>query len=99
LKFLAAKGYVNDREELTAEGLWASRLRVDQPLMIAEGFRQGLFPQDDPALLTAMITVFVNEKETDDRLDKRLLPKALLTSFQRMSRRISISAGNAGRRV
>jgi len=89
LKFLAVKGYVNDREELTEEGLWASRLRVDQPLMIAEGFRQGLFPQDDPALLTAMITMFVNEKETDDRLDKRLLPKALLTSFQRMTRRIS----------
>lgn len=89
LKFLAAKGYVNDREELTEEGLWASRLRVDQPLMIAEGFRQGLFPQGDPALLTAMITMFVNEKETDDRLDKRLLPKALLACFQRMTRRIS----------
>jgi len=89
LKFLAAKGYVNDREELTEEGLWASRLRVDQPLMVAEGFRQGLFPQDDPALLTAMITVFVNEKETDDRLDKRLVPKALLACYQRMTRRIS----------
>jgi superfamily II RNA helicase len=89
LGFLTAKGYVNDREQLTVEGLWASRLRVDQPLMIAEGFRRGLFPEDDPVLLTAMITVFVNEKETDDRLDKRLLPKTLLACFQRMSRRIS----------
>ncbi|MGE5256848.1 MAG: DEAD/DEAH box helicase [Hyphomicrobiales bacterium] len=89
LKFLAAKGYVDDRQQLTEEGLWAARLRVDQPLMIAEGFRQGLFPQDDPALLTAMITVFVNEKQTDERIDKRLCPKSLLTCFQRMTRRIS----------
>jgi superfamily II RNA helicase len=89
LMFLRAKGYVNAQEELTGEGLWASRLRVDQPLMIAEGFRRGLFPQDDPVLLAAIITVFVNEKETDDRLDKRLLPPALLSCYQRMTRRIS----------
>jgi len=88
VRFLRAKGYVNDRDELTEEGHWASRLRVDQPLLIAEGFRHGSFPQDDAALLTAIIAVFVNERETDDRIDKRFLPKALLASYQRMARRI-----------
>jgi superfamily II RNA helicase len=88
VRFLRAKGYVNDRDELTEEGHWASRLRVDQPLLIAEGFRHGSFPQDDAALLTAIIAVFVNERETDDRIDKAFLPKALLASYQRMTRRI-----------
>jgi len=88
LKFLRLKGYVSAHNELTAEGLWASRLRVDQPLLLAEGFRHGAFPEGDPALLTAVIAIFVNEKETDDRIDKRFLPKALLACYQKMSGRI-----------
>ncbi|HSM88826.1 MAG TPA: ATP-dependent DNA helicase, partial [Desulfobacterales bacterium] len=88
VRFLRAKGYVNDQDELTEEGHWASRLRVDQPLLIAEGFRHGSFPKDDAALLTAIIAVFVNEREADERIDKRFLPKALLASYQRMTRRI-----------
>jgi superfamily II RNA helicase len=88
VRFLRMKGYVNDRDELTEEGHWASRLRVDQPLLIAEGFRHGSFPQDDAALLTAIIGVFVNERETDERIDKRFLPRALVASYQRMTRRI-----------
>jgi superfamily II RNA helicase len=89
LAFLRTKGYVNERNELTEDGRWASRLRVDQPLLIAEGFRRGIFPQHDPVLLAALISVFVNEKETDDRLDNRLLPRTLLKSFQRLVHEIS----------
>ena len=62
MDFLRRKGYVNHRNELTEDGLWASRLRVDQPLLLAEGFRHGAFPENDAALLTAAIAVFVNEK-------------------------------------
>jgi superfamily II RNA helicase len=85
LEFLQQKGYVNSEDELTPEGLWASRLRVDQPLLIAEGFRRGVFPKTDPALLAAIIAVFVNEKETDERIDKRYLTNALLKSYKRMA--------------
>jgi superfamily II RNA helicase len=88
VQFLRLKGYVNTRNELTAEGLWASRLRVDQPLVLAEGFRHGAFPEDDPALLAAVIAIFVNEKETDERIDKRLLPKTLRACYQKMASRI-----------
>lgn len=89
LDFLHAKGYVNGEGRLTEQGRWTSQLRVDQPLLIAEGFRRALFPQADPALLAAMATVFVNEKEADDRIEKRFLPKALLKSFQRLEAGIS----------
>lgn len=89
LSFLQTKGFVNARHELTENGRWASRLRVDQPLLIAEGFRRGIFPRDDPALLTALIAVFVNEKETDDRFDKRLLSRSLMKGFQSLVHAIS----------
>jgi superfamily II RNA helicase len=89
LKFLKKKGYVGQRDALTDEGLWASRLRVDHPLLIAESFRAGLFPRADPRLMAALMAVFVNEKETDDRMDKRLLPRPLLNGYDRLARKMT----------
>jgi ATP-dependent RNA helicase HelY len=83
LEFLRRKGYVNAKDELTEDGQWASQLRVDQPLLIAEGFRAGVFPRSDPALLAAIVAVFVNEKETDERLDRKRLPKVLIQRYRR----------------
>jgi len=74
---------VNEKDELTEDGQWASQLRVDQPLLIAEGFRAGVFPRSDPALLAAIVAVFVNEKETDERLDRKRLPKVLIQRYRR----------------
>ena len=48
LSFLQAHGYVTPDGSLTTDGLWASKLRVDQPLMIAEGFRLDVLPDSDP---------------------------------------------------
>jgi len=66
LRFLKSHAYVDAGDRLTEDGLWASQLRVDQPLLIAEGFRREVFPADDPALLAAMVAAFVNEREFDD---------------------------------
>ena len=88
LEFLRTAGFVDERDELTEDGRWASRLRVDQPLLIAEGFRQGVFP-GDPSLLAAIIAVFVSERETDDRMDSRLTPKPLIRAYQLLNRRLS----------
>jgi superfamily II RNA helicase len=88
LRFLRTAGYVNERDELTEDGRWASRLRVDQPLLLAEGFRRGVFPSD-PALMAAIFAVFVNEREADDSIDPRFLTKALTRSYQFMVRSLS----------
>jgi superfamily II RNA helicase len=88
LEFLRSTGFVNERDELTEDGRWASRLRVDQPLLIAEGFRQNAFPRD-PALLAAIVAVFVNEREVDDRIDSRFLTKTLIRTYQRMADRLA----------
>ena len=79
--FLKKTGYAAKNGELTDDGIWASRLRVDQPLMIAEGFRLGVFPESDPALLAAIMASFVFEQETEDKIDDKLIPKKLLTAF------------------
>ena len=47
LNFLKTTGFVSAEDDLTADGSWASQLRVDQPLLISEGFRKEIFPQGD----------------------------------------------------
>jgi ATP-dependent RNA helicase HelY len=84
LNFLKDTGYVTEQGALTAEGKWASQLRVDEPIMIAQGFRMGIFPESDPALFAAVIALFVNERESDDRIEKMFKPKKLLTTFRKV---------------
>jgi len=81
LDFLKEKNYVTRNSRLTDDGIWASQLRVDQPLMIAEAFRLKIFPGSDPALLAAIIASFVDEHESDYNIEKKHFPKRLLTTF------------------
>jgi superfamily II RNA helicase len=60
---LQAEGYVNEGGKLTRDGMWASKLRLDQPLLISEGIRNGIFPQDEPELLAALIAPFVTDRD------------------------------------
>ncbi|MGV8073504.1 MAG: DEAD/DEAH box helicase [Syntrophobacteraceae bacterium] len=62
-RFLQEEGYVDSDGRLTEDGLWASKLRLDQPLLISEGIRKGVFPADDPELLSALIAPFVMDRE------------------------------------
>ncbi len=84
--FLKATGYVSAEDELTAEGRWASQLRVDQPLLIAEGFRRGIFPRSDPVVLAGIIASFVNEREVDDHIHPKLMPDSLVTAYKTVSK-------------
>ena len=81
LHFLKETGYVTDTGELSADGKWASQLRVDQPLLIAEGFRLGILPISEPHLLAAIMAAFVNERESDTKMPKKRVPKPLLNAF------------------
>jgi superfamily II RNA helicase len=84
LHFLQETGYVTAEGELTADGRWASQLRVDQPLLIAEGFRLGILPISEPSLLAAIISAFVNERESDTKMPKKKVPKPLMNTFYRV---------------
>ena len=69
LNFLKETFYVTENGELTEDGRWASRLRVDQPLMIAEGFKLGIFSEFDPALLAAIMASFVDERKSEEKFN------------------------------
>ncbi len=81
LAFLKKLGYATEDGALTDTGKWAAHLRVDQPLLIAEGFRQHIFPRTDPALLAAAIAMLVFDRDTDDAVERRLIPDRLLDTL------------------
>ncbi|MGD8703006.1 MAG: DEAD/DEAH box helicase [Desulfosarcina sp.] len=89
LEFLKQTGFVDGRDRLTDDGIWASQLRVDQPLLVAECLRQGLLPEKDAAQMAGVFACFVNEKETDDRLEGRLVPNRLKRSVGRIHKKLT----------
>jgi superfamily II RNA helicase len=69
--FLREEGYVNEAGRLSKDGVWASQLRLDQPLLVAECIRHDVFPHDDPAILAGLIAPFVSDRDThDDPVEK-----------------------------
>jgi len=87
LKFLVEEDFVKKSGALASDGLWASKLRVDSPLLVAEGFRLGVFPQKDPVLLAAIMATFVNEREfKEENLDRTKIDKGLYKSFNLIRR-------------
>lgn len=84
LEFLKQNGFVNETGILTEDGVWTSQLRVDQPLLIAQSLRAGLFPESSPAMLAAMISIFVYDGDTEGNFDRHSLPKLLRQAFARL---------------
>ncbi len=82
MDFLTDEGFLTRDGRLTEDGLWTSKLRMDVPLLVAQAIRLNLLPDQDPALLAAIMASFINEKEfKDDPLYEGVLPKRLKTSF------------------
>ncbi len=65
VEFLRTEGFVDPKGELTTDGLWASKLRLDQPIPIAEAIRMGALPEGDPVLLAGLLALFVDDRERD----------------------------------
>jgi superfamily II RNA helicase len=83
LRFLKETGFVNGQDRLTPDGLWASKLRLDHPLLIAEAIRKGSLKDLSPAVLAGCIAPFVWDRaqEPESRLvsplDLETLDRAL----------------------
>ncbi|MBF0549094.1 MAG: DEAD/DEAH box helicase [Deltaproteobacteria bacterium] len=86
LNFLKAEGFVDDEDNLTFDGVWACRLRLDQPLLIAELIRRNTLPQKNPALLAGLIAPFVGDRgpEMAVPLGKGFREDLLVPAFTRM---------------
>ncbi len=59
LIFLKETGFVDQNNRLTPEGFWASKLRLDYPLLIAELIRKGTLLELGPELLAGSLGLFV----------------------------------------
>ncbi|MDY6881071.1 MAG: DEAD/DEAH box helicase [Thermodesulfobacteriota bacterium] len=70
LRFLKETGFVDDKEHLTVDGIWASKLRLDQPLVIAEAIRKGAFAGCSPEMLSAGLAPFVWDRTQDVELNR-----------------------------
>jgi ATP-dependent RNA helicase HelY len=84
LNFLKYIEYVGNEGRLTETGLWASQLRIDQPLMIAEGLRNGLFPRKNPPLLAALFAPFVYDKGKDINAPEDRIPEILRDRYYKL---------------
>lgn len=71
MRFLKETGFVDEKGRLTPDGVWASKLRLDQPLLIAEAIRNQGFKDVTPELLAGLIALFVWDRTQDveTRLD------------------------------
>lgn len=65
LEFLRTEGFVDVQGKLSEDGLWASKLRLDQPVLIAEAIRQRALPSEDPVLVASLVALFVDDRERD----------------------------------
>ena len=65
LRFLKETLFVDDEDHLTRDGYWASKLRLDHPLIIAEAIRKGGFHGASPEVLAGCIAPFVWDREQD----------------------------------
>jgi len=86
LEFLKAEGFVDTQNRLTEDGLWASQLRLDQPLLIAQCLRDDALPHDSEALLAAVIASFAYDRSSTVTVARSSLPKRLKKAYDRVSR-------------
>jgi superfamily II RNA helicase len=59
VRFLQETGFVDQANRLTPDGHWASKLRLDQPLLIAEAIRRGGFNSVSPPIMAGALAPFV----------------------------------------
>jgi superfamily II RNA helicase len=65
LRFLKDTGFVDRENTLTQDGQWASKLRLDHPLLIADAIRKGGFEGASPAVMAGCLAPFVWDRVQD----------------------------------
>lgn len=85
LAFLKAEGFVDDRDRLTETGGWASKLRLDHPLLIAECLKKEAFPRGDEKLLAALVAPFVYDGDQDIEITHKKITRRLTEAYRRVN--------------
>jgi len=91
LRMLKEERFVDERDRLTQNGVWASKLRLDQPLLIAECLRANALPkepQGDEKLLAAIIAPFVYDGDQDLLVIRKELPRRLTRLYDQVREKL-----------
>jgi len=89
LQLLKEEGFVGADGRLTENGIWAAKLRLDQPLLIAECLRRGVLPRNDEKLFAAAIAPFVYDGDQEATLIKKDIPGRLTRACNRIAKAIA----------
>jgi len=86
LRFLKDTGFVDGEDHLTDDGEWASKLRLDHPLLIADAIRRGALDGISSDLLAGVIAPFVWDRTVEvlPRLDNTVDLDGLERRFERV---------------
>ncbi|MFC1533066.1 DEAD/DEAH box helicase [Thermodesulfobacteriota bacterium] len=68
LRFLKETDFVDKTDRLTPDGGWASKLRLDHPLLIAEAIRNDGFSSLSPEVMAGCIALFVWDRDQEVEL-------------------------------
>ncbi|MDY6971302.1 MAG: hypothetical protein SV775_03125, partial [Thermodesulfobacteriota bacterium] len=68
VRFLKDTGFVDYMDCLTPDGYWAAKLRLDQPLLIAEVIRRGILDGVAPEILAGGLAPFVWDRTQEVEL-------------------------------
>ena len=90
VRFLKETGFVDEDDHLSPDGEWASKLRLDHPLLIAEAIRKGGFTGGSPPVMAGCLAPFVWDRFTDMDLITRapLNLSEIWEGFQRLHEQI-----------
>jgi superfamily II RNA helicase len=84
LRFLKYTGFADEDDRLTSDGLWASRLRLDQPLLIAEAIRKKAFDGLSPTLLASALAPFVWDRSVEVSVRGKAEPTSAYSVWSRL---------------
>ena len=84
LKFLQKEGFVDDTGKLTGDGHWASRLRLDHPLLVAQCLRENAFPEENERILAALVAVFAYDRDDEIKLTVKDMPPKLTQALKKI---------------
>lgn len=80
LDFLKQEGLVDAEDRLTADGQWATELRLDHPLVFYAGIKAGAWPLA-PAALAAAVAGLTADKESNKPPPRRKPPVKLTSAL------------------
>jgi ATP-dependent RNA helicase HelY len=84
LQFLQQEGFVDNAGRLTPDGHWASRLRLDHPLLVAQCLRKNAFPEENEKMLAALVAVFAYDRDDRIKPDIKDLPPKLMQAMKKI---------------